>query len=192
MIYEYALEPELVATWGNPKEGRYFVEKFGIGQPRVVSRYPKKWKRLVLEACQGNDVEKKRVEELVQRLGERMVRRHEYLWDLGHTWFQNAKDEHERTPFHAILARENPDGNASVLVGDELHDAMPLWAVPHGVMVIRKAAEMAASVVAMLRIANVVLFVDPYFGPESLRHRRALEAFLGAAIHGRGTNRPSR
>ncbi len=47
MVYEYALEPELVATWGNRQDFRYFVEKFGLGQPRIVSRYPKPWKRLV-------------------------------------------------------------------------------------------------------------------------------------------------
>jgi hypothetical protein len=192
MIHEYALEPELVATWGNPQDGRYFVEKFGLGQPRVVSRYPKQWKKLVLEACQGGDVEKKRVEVLVQRLGEQMVRRRDYLWDQTHTWAQNARAEHERASFRAILARENPDGHPRVLIGADLNDTIPLWAVPRAVKIVRRAAEMAAAVGAMLRIAKVVLFVDPYFGPDRPSHRRTLEAFLEAIIQGRCADRPGR
>src|SRR5262249_55329996 len=105
MIHEYALEPELVATWGNRQDYRYFIEKFGLGQPRIASRYPKKWKRLVFEAFHGtDDVEKKRVEELVQRLAERMVHRREALWNPGRTWSENARAEHGRVPFHAIIA----------------------------------------------------------------------------------------
>lgn len=50
MLYEYAIEPELVATWSDRKVGRYFADKFGLGSPRIVSRYPKRWKKLVWSA----------------------------------------------------------------------------------------------------------------------------------------------
>lgn len=193
MIHEYALEPELVATWGNRQDYRYFFEKFGLGQPRIASRYPKKWKRLVFEAFHGtDDVEKKRVEELVQRLAERMVHRRDALWDPERTWSENARTEHGRVPFHAIVARENLGGHPRVLIGTELDDTTPLWAVPRAVTIARRAAEMAAAVAAMLRIAEIVVFVDPYFGPERLRHRRTLEAFLGAVIKGRSVDGPGR
>jgi len=43
MIYEYALEPELVATWADRRIARYFVEKFGLGQLCVVLRFFKVW-----------------------------------------------------------------------------------------------------------------------------------------------------
>jgi hypothetical protein len=186
MIHEYALEPELVATWGNRQDFRYFVEKFGLGQPRIVSRYPKRWKRLVWQAFQSSDdLERARMVELLQRLGERMVHRTGYSWDQGRAWSENARAEHKRVPFHAILARENPDGHPRVLVAAELNDAIPLWAVPRAVAIARQAADLAAAVAAMLRIARTVVFVDPYFGPDSFRHRVTLEAFLRAAIQGR-------
>ena len=35
MLFEYAVEPELVATWVEPRTGRYFIERFGIGSPRL-------------------------------------------------------------------------------------------------------------------------------------------------------------
>ncbi len=193
MIYEYALEPELVATWGNRHDYRYFVEKFGLGQPRIVSRYPKRWKRLVLEALGHVDnVERARVVELVQRLSERMVRRRGYVWNPDRTWSENARAEHARVPFQAILARENLDGHPRVLIAADLNDGTPLWAVPRAVAIARRAADMAAAVAAMLRIAEVVVFVDPYFGPDRLRHRRTLEAFLRTMTEGRAVDGPGR
>ena len=43
MIHEYALEPELVASWHSLYKFHLFSGKFGFGAGRVVSRYPKKW-----------------------------------------------------------------------------------------------------------------------------------------------------
>ena len=40
MIYEFALEPSLVTAWGQLPEGGVFLRQFGLGQPRIVSRYP--------------------------------------------------------------------------------------------------------------------------------------------------------
>lgn len=193
MIYEYALEPELVATWGNHQDARYFAEKFGLGQPRIVSRYPKRWKRLVWQAFRSdNDVERARMVELLQRLGETMVSRRNYVWDGARTWSENARAEHARAPFHAILARESPDGHPRVLIAAELEGATRLWAVPRGVPVARRALAMAAAVAAMLRIATIVVFVDPYFGPDRPRHRRTLEAFFRAMTDGRVVDGPWR
>jgi hypothetical protein len=47
MFYEYALKPSLLNNW---KDFRYFTEKFGIAQGRLISRYPKRWKRMVYES----------------------------------------------------------------------------------------------------------------------------------------------
>ncbi len=193
MIHEYALEPELVATWGNRHDFRYFVEKFGFGQPRVVSRYPKPWKRLVWEAFRSvDDLDRTRMLELLQRIGESMVHRRGYLWNAGRMWVENAQAEHGRVPFHAIMARENPHHDPRILVASALEVTTPLWAVPRGVTVTRRAADMAAAVAAMLRIAKVVIFVDPHFGPERLRHRRTLEAFLRSVVDGRPVGDPLR
>lgn len=193
MIHEYALEPELVATWGNRQVGRYFVEKFGLGQPRMVSRYPKRWKGLVWDAFRSNnDVEKKRIEELLARLSERIVQRRGYIWEPRSRWLDNAHTEHGRIPFRAILAKENPTDHGGTLVAERLDDSTPLWRVPRAVTVARSAVEMADAVAAMLRIAQTVVFVDPHFGPERARYRRPLEAFLRILLDGRPVGLPSR
>lgn len=193
MIHEYALEPELVATWGNRYDFRYFIEKFGLGQPRIVSRYPKRWKRLVWDAFRSdNELDRKRMEELLARLSERMVRRLNHVWEPADSWLGNAHKEHARVPFHAILARENPAAHAWTLVPDEIEHSSPLWEVPRSITIARSATAMATAVEAMLRIAEVVIFVDPHFRPESSRHRRPLEAFLRAVLDRRPLGAPGR
>src|SRR6266542_4418196 len=155
MIHEYALEPELVATWGNRHDFRYFVEKFGLGQPRIVSRYPKRWKRLVWDAFRDdNELERKRLEELVVRLCEHMVYRKDAVWNPENPWLENARTENARVPFHAILARENPSRYATTLTPDDINGGSALWAVPQGRTVARSPQEMAQAVAPMLRIAG--------------------------------------
>jgi hypothetical protein len=193
MIHEYALEPELVATLSNRNDFRYFIEKFGLGQPRIVSRYPKTWKRLVWEAFQSDDdMEKLRMTELLTRFSERMVHRRNCVWEPDRPWLQNAHQEHTRVPFHAILARANAGAHPSTLTAGGLDDATALWAVPRGVTIARSAVEMASAAVDMLRIADAIIFVDPYFRPGRIENRRPLEAFLRAVVTARPLLMPTR
>jgi hypothetical protein len=179
MIHEYALEPDLVATWVDRRDGRYFIERFGLGQPRIVSRYPRRWKKLVWEAfASDNDVERTRMTELLKRLSETMVNRRDVLWDSSATWLDNVQNEHSRVPFHAILARSNPRAHSQVLIADDLDDTTPLWALPRGRTTPRTATEM--------------VFVDRHFGPENPRHRRPLEQFLRAVVDARPGEAPRR
>ena len=55
MIYEFALEPELVAQWGLRKNYKRFMEKFGLDQRRLASRFPKRWRNLVWDAFEQLD-----------------------------------------------------------------------------------------------------------------------------------------
>jgi len=79
MIFEYALEPEMVAAWGSAHNSRFFSREFGLGQGRLVSRYPKNWARKVWDSYQGaNQMDRKRLEELLIRLQATMVKRNDY------------------------------------------------------------------------------------------------------------------
>ena len=195
MIHEYALEPELVATWTDPSDCRYFKESFGLGQGRVVSRYPKRWKRLVWDAfCGNNDLAQKRLEELLVHLSERMVRRSNIQWDANSTsWLENAEREHDRYPFHAILAQTNPERHTHVLTESEMgDDSATRWPVRRGLSVKRSAVEMAEAVAPMLKCSSVVIFIDPYFGPERPRYRYPFEAFLERMLRQRPGEEPER
>ena len=52
MICEYALDPELVARWHDPKEWAFFREAFGSESGRFGSCFPKKskWQSAVRRA----------------------------------------------------------------------------------------------------------------------------------------------
>ena len=194
MVHEYALEPELVALRGDRNNFRYFVTKFGLGGGRLVSRYPKRWKKLVWKVFRGtDDLERKRMEELLIRVSEKMIIRSNHFWDQEKAWVDNAEAEHQRYPFHAILTRENPKEREYVLVGHELGDEQnPLWNVQDGMPVRRIARNMADVVSAMLSNCSAAIFIDPHFGPENSRHCRPLEAFFEALINNRAAELPSR
>ena len=86
MIYEYALEPDLVATWTDRHVCRYFMQNFGFGEGRIVSRYPNSWQRRVWNAFDGaDDFARVRLTELLARLSERMVQRCDTNWEADPT-----------------------------------------------------------------------------------------------------------
>ena len=187
MLYEYAIEPELVATWSDRKVGRYFADKFGLGSPRIVSRYPKRWKKLVWSAWEQleeqlptgkTEIDHARMTELIEQLSEAMVKRTNTIAPTGRSWLNDTTEEHRRVPFHAILARRNPVGHPATLAADDLDERTPLWTTPRGLTIPRKAAAVADAVGNMLRIATDVAFVDPYFAPHHQRFRNVLEACL--------------
>ncbi len=187
MIHEYALEPELVASWHDRLKGRFFISQFGSDKGKVVSRYPKKWKRLVWEAFDDTfsgppskkETARGRIEELVKQLTMPVVKRPGYIWDDSLGWLTNAENEHTRKPFHAILARDNPRRNTNIILEDAIVDGTPeLWNTPGTRTVKRTAEAMAECVAPMLRCATKVLFVDPHFRATEERFRKPLAAFV--------------
>ena len=198
MIYEYALEPRLLNNW---KDFRYFTEKFSFYEGRLISRFPKRWKRDVyalLSECEVREcsvMQLKRVEGLlfgkdsdgkIAFDDKMLVRQHE--WNAEKDWLTNAEAEHGKRPFHAVLAKDNPREKEFVLVGDDVEDSedsSPLFAVPQTFTWPKSAQEMAELVAPVLQWAEEILLIDPNFGPENRRHQLPMERFLAAAIRGR-------
>jgi hypothetical protein len=168
MVFEFAIEPELVATCGEPHNYRYFYEKFGIGQPRMMAEYPKlqNWRRRVLQAAVGKgDMELQRVTAMVAMLSETMISRKTAGYDGNIEWLKNAEQEDSVSPFHAILALSNPRKHPSVLNAQVLgvsndskwHINKQLPDVP------RKAPDIAEAVRPLLHNCHIAIFIDPYF-----------------------------
>lgn len=180
MIQEYALEPEMVARADRVLGGR-LLSGFKMGKGRIVARYPKKWKRQVWDAFNDtSDIDRTRLEVLVNGLFEFAAPRGEVHWDPDATcWLDNAVVEHQRLPFHAIIARSNPGKHSHVVSARALLEGTaPLWEAVGSCVVERKADLMADMIAPVLKRGSILLFVDPHFGPERPRYRRALESFL--------------
>ena len=164
---------------------RLFIEMFSLGAGRIVSRYPKKWTKLVWDAFEADfgktasPVDRSRMGKLLKQMTKPVVKRPGCIWAAACDWLTNAESEHIRKPFHAILARNNPRHNTSVLCESEvLEDTAKGWKTPGTVTVPRNAAEMANCVAPMLRCATKILFVDPNFRANRERFRKPLAAFL--------------
>ena len=195
MLHEYAVEPDLVPTWLDRKTGRYFRNNFGLGTPRIISRYPRKrWKRLVWAAWEASsddkESERTRMEVLIQSLSEVMVERGSASWYPDRPWLDNAVEEHLRSPFHAVLVRSNPAGHKRVLVTDELDERTPLWTLGHGTTIARTAEAIAGAVGDMLRAATDIVMVDPYFAPHHRRFLEVVDACFGKCFDRRVTKPP--
>jgi hypothetical protein len=190
VIHAFALEPQLVATWGRREEFRFIHDKFGLGTPRVLLELPafSKWKRKVYEAATElalSQEDTKRVEELFRLFSEHRHRRTDAAYDGLLSWLENAEREHARKQFTGILAARNPRNHAAVLLADQLGLGTPRWACKGDDSPLRTPEALAHALSAMLTSCQRIHLVDPHFGPENARHRRVLEALLKVVGEGR-------
>ena len=100
MIKEFALEPDVLAT--SFRDFSYFIEKFGVGQGRVISRFPKHWKRLVYEAAQASLRGTKELNRIEVRLrnitDDVLIASKRPNGDGAQPWLTRAMSEHGRQP----------------------------------------------------------------------------------------------
>ena len=183
MIYEFALEPELVARWHDRNEYLFFDEKFGVRARRVVSAYPRNWKRLVWEAfgkspAAGDQNAQMRMTELIQYLWQNSVRRPSTFPEIP-SWLARAEAEHSERPFRAIIATINPRNRSFVTTNQELvKTGHALWNIPDRHPTPRNAAEIANAVSPLMQLCRHAVIIEPYFDPGKQRFRRTLAAIL--------------
>ncbi len=193
MICEYALEPELVATWYDDLHYHYFITRFGFDPQdgratgRVVTQYPSRsWKKKVWNAFNANSgqsnsrIERGRITELLKQLGTPSTSRSANTWKDHQSWLENAEQENKRHPFHAILALDNPRNNPQVVRGNDMIEKPPppIWQVPGETPIQSSAISMATRLEPMLRCATRILFIDPYFRASESRWQDPLQEFL--------------
>lgn len=180
MIKEFALEPVVLAA--SFRDFTYFIEKFGIVHGRVISAFPRKWKKLVYEAAQANlrgSLELRRIEERLKNISD------DVLMALGREggdgtqpWLARAVVEHAHKPFAAIIASGNPDAHADVLLAAELDETEVRFQASGQRHIARTATEIVDCVGLLLDVATTVKLIDPYFDPTKARWRRMLSLVM--------------
>jgi hypothetical protein len=186
MIFEYALEPELVATWSNRSDYRYFMDKFGIGTARVVSKFPENWVNQVQEHAKPQKaLDGTRMVELLKRLQSAMVSRSAGAWNESKTWLGNAIDEHDRRNFYAILARSKPQGNAPILSREDLEEGFS--EKEDRKRIPRTKEAICAEASPLLSISKKIHLIDKHFRVNDPRHRwmGPMAGFISAAFDNR-------
>ena len=195
MIFEYALEPEMVSTWGSLHNSRFFLREFGLNQGRLVSQYPKQWIKKVWESFEEVDHnDRRRLVELLVQLKKTMIKRKDYIWeDARKNWLENALLEHDRHPFRVLIAKKNPENKPEILTEDAVYNSpCPGWDNPHGVSVYRKAHDMASSTGALLSHCRWIKFVDPYFSQCKRRHKLSMTEFFYILANSRPVGPPDK
>lgn len=187
MLYEFAVEPEAIASWSSC---RYVLDHMGTSHGRMIAGFPKRklWKKLVRDACDAAGLpprERLRVVEKTESVSSKMLpARRDFL--EGRAWLANAIDAHQRDPFHAVVARAGalPDGR--LLAVDDLDESNVLWRLERECEVPRTAADLARYVKPLLQISSQIRFVDKLFDPEAYRGkwRPMLGHCLNAAVDG--------
>ncbi|PNU18600.1 hypothetical protein C2E25_16800 [Geothermobacter hydrogeniphilus] len=188
MLKEYAVDPACLGDW---QTYRYLIEKFGVPQGRLISEFPRKWLRMVYESCSSFSFQqRKKLQIELSRIRKYGLCKSTRSYDGQRDWLTNALEQHVQEPFYAIISNySDPDKN--VLGATEVTETDPLWKAQRTLIVPRKAAPMASAVGKLLSSANHIVFVDPHFGPENVRHRRPFKSFLWHSIMGRKGALPS-
>ncbi|RYZ43920.1 MAG: hypothetical protein EOO71_01375 [Myxococcaceae bacterium] len=190
MIYDFALEPELVATWHDPRVAYPVLCQVGLGHRRVACVFPATaWTKLVMSAFQTSvpheetaqwQSARKKIEILLRHLQDTGTRRNGRLID-GETWLNAATREHGQFPFGGIIVRSSGVVNAHVVAVDRLGEQdFPAW-TPPAAPVVRQPKELATALAPLLRCAAQVRFVDPYFDADDASFFEPMKAYLLAA-----------
>jgi hypothetical protein len=176
MIKEFALEPDAITA--SYREFCYFTEKFGVSQGRVISEFPKKWRRMVCESAQRTHAGKVELTKIVERLksfkGDIVFESSRPGGDGTKEWINRAIEEHARQPFSAIIASANPMAQPEILVSAELDDSDPRFQSTGQLHITRTAAEIVGCVELLLGTSKIVKLIDPHFDPRKKRWVRML------------------
>lgn len=183
MIYEFTIDPEVVATWHDPKEFRFFKGRIGLGTKRAISRYPgTRWKRRVMRAfhdlfrdkgdAAAKQAAKKRIDALLHHLLQGGTSRNRPC-SKDDPWVDGALKEHARREFHGILTFAEDNANLPILDAMSVDDDDRTWNPPNE-QVFRTADAIVNALQPMLRHARKLKLIDPYIEPGDERYREVL------------------
>jgi hypothetical protein len=198
VIYEYAVEPAMVAAWARNRDIG-LAPQFGLDQRRVVSGFPTNWEGEVTGALMesfdydAGDPEyidaQAYLDGLLSFMKQNMVGRHHR--NTNQPWIDQALQEHATEPFHAILASQVIAAHGEIITPDvvhRLHDAR--WYLPTINVTAKTVEALADHLAPLLRTANNIILVDPYFKPQDPTYRDVLAKLLDRALERRSPSRP--
>lgn len=185
MIYEFAVDPEAIVDF---KDFRYIYDSCGVCKGKLISQYPKNWKRRVYDACRkyysdSGGVKLNSIEERLKRIDSLLIRRPRKYDGENLDWIQNAMKEHEETPFRAVITTEKSKDNDYVLSIETLDDTNNLWHVDTDQVCNRDVYNLTKCLLPLFEISKEIKFIDPNFNPCKERFRNTLQSFLREIVN---------
>jgi hypothetical protein len=185
VIKEFAVEPELMATWDY---FRMLWPDFGFCRGRVISDFPRKrWRKRVIDAAgsRNRPVVAAAIRERMIQPTEwepRVVDFHRPYPDATREWLENAESSHGTVPFHLILALSNPRAHLRVITAQSLDRSDVRYTVQLQLDNIpRRAEDIALAVDGLARHTTTLTFIDPYFRPAYRAYTKVIIAIIEKA-----------
>jgi hypothetical protein len=126
-------------------------------------------------------ISRRRGIERLRRIDRRLFSsRADAAYDGKCPWLDNAKAEHQRIAFRAIIADTDSD-DAPVLAAATLDEHHEYWRVEAGRLVMRTPEAFVKELRLLLAASKRVVVVDPYFRADQPTKTRALIAFCRGA-----------
>lgn len=193
MFHEIAVEPTAIRTL---RDIQFVLGLAGFSKGRLIADYPIEpknpmveklgWASRVVESIKTVDIGKATIiRELLIRERKRILKS-ERNFDDGRSWIVNARAEHSRSPFAALILDCPATNEFECNLDDFLGDVCPecLSEDQHVQPLPKRPAEFAEHLLPMLRCASALRFVDPHYLYEnrvdatlrlSSRHARVAE-----------------
>ncbi|MEY8200667.1 MAG: hypothetical protein RPS47_15635 [Colwellia sp.] len=168
MLYEFALEPKLVYRVTESRRNFVdFLQRFSIGNPAVISDYPKikYFRKQVLSELDDAlpESQKTMIEEVLKFLSESPRVKRCSGYNKNEDWVSNVTTENSRIPFDNIVCSTSGI-NIGEITLDDIHEGYPDY--PRQVVVQRVADKITNTIENMLRLSTKIIFVDPYFSAD--------------------------
>jgi len=182
MIHQFALEPDLVATWHDRKEYLFFDEKFSLTTRRVIAAYPKKWSQMVWKKFKSgpdgqNQNAETRLSALLQYLDQVSIK-YKNTNVSSAEWLIKAEEDLIEPVgcCRAIVARNNPRRHPNVIEARDLMvNGNDLWKVPDIPPTARNAEEIVSTVSPLFSNCKKIILIDPNFKAEESRFRNTIQ-----------------
>lgn len=175
MINEYALEPEVLASWASDnRDYAEFLREYGLGSPRIVSSFPKRKTsklRSYLLKHSPQDTQSlagQRYTEMVLKAVESIVVRDVQVQNAAE-WAQAAVVENRRAPFDVILSSTKLQEGNNVTPAS-MYCQNSIWNHPDQVNFSRTNEGLYHVVRNLIRLADdKVVIIDPFgWTPEAI------------------------
>ncbi|BCE02794.1 hypothetical protein [Marinicellulosiphila megalodicopiae] len=163
MIYEYAIEPEIIIEWSkNTRDFREFFDKYGLGSPRIFSSFPKgKPNKLRTYLLENGPDENKRYIEMVNYLIKSLVLRSGNCSNEK-DWVKKVVHESNQKPFGVVLTNTSLGIQRSVTLSS-MYDLESLWHHKDQKS-IQRTSDGISSVISNLFSLSTkkIVIIDPY------------------------------
>jgi len=180
MVYEFAVNPAAIKTWQN---FRYIIDQFGVEHGRLITRFPRKWQKLVIRECEEKGAKRTAIVEKLRSIDHKLASiGREY--NPEKEWIDNALQQHSIKAFRAIISDINKNDHPDILAADDFDEQNLKWKVPTEDIVPKTPDALVECARFLLFVSKKVHFIDPYFDPFMPEFRSTFEKFLEFVFQG--------